>query len=75
VTVNGNEAIACYNLAKTYELRSVRAERLKKVGPGSGAGATALEDRIQAVAYYQRVVTLGGPLVEQAKEGLRRLGQ
>jgi VWFA-related protein len=75
VGVNPGDANACYNLAKTYELRSVRSERLKKVGPGSGAGATAAEDRIQAVAYYQRVVTLGGPLVEQAKEGLKRLGQ
>ena len=75
VSVDPKDANACYNLAKTYEVRYVRSERLRKVGPGSGAGATPLDDRAQAVAYYQRVVTLGGPLVEQAKEGLKRLGQ
>jgi tetratricopeptide (TPR) repeat protein len=75
VAVNSSDASAVYNLAKTYEVRYVRGERLRKVGPGSGAGATVLEDRIQAVAYYQRVIALGGPLVEQAKEGLKRLGQ
>jgi hypothetical protein len=48
---------------------------MSKVGPGSGAGASSLDDRTQAIAYYQRVVALGGPLVEQAKEGLKRLGQ
>jgi tetratricopeptide (TPR) repeat protein len=75
VAVNGKDANVTYNLAKTYEVRYVRGERLRKIGPGSGAGATAVEDRAQATAYYQRVIALGGPLVEQAKEGLRRLGQ
>jgi VWFA-related protein len=75
VSVNPKDANVCYNLAKTYEVRYVRGERLRKAGPGSGAGATALDDRSQAIAYYQRVVALGGPLVGQAKEGLKRLGQ
>jgi VWFA-related protein len=75
VSIAPTDANACYNLAKTYEVRSVRAERMRKVGPGSGAGATALDDRSQAVAYYQKVVALGGPLAEQAKEALKRLGQ
>jgi VWFA-related protein len=75
VAANPTDASACYNLAKTYEVRYVRGERLRKVGPGSGAGATVLEDRVQAVAYYQRVIALGGPFVDQAREGLKRLGQ
>jgi VWFA-related protein len=73
--VNPSDANVCYNLAKTYEVRYVRGERLRKIGPGSGAGATSSDDRAQAVALYQRVIALGGPLVEQAKEGLKRLGQ
>jgi VWFA-related protein len=75
LAADGKDANVCYNLAKTYEVRYVRGERLRKVGPGSGAGATALDDRAQAIAFYSRVVALGGPLVEQAKEGLKRLGQ
>ncbi len=75
VAVDPKDANICYNLAKTYEVRFVRNERMRKAAPGSGAGATSLEDKHQAIAYYQRVVALGGPLVEQAKEGLKRSGQ
>jgi len=75
VAVNAKDANVAYNLAKTFEVRYIRGERLRKVGPGSGAGATAVEDKAQAIAYYTRVVALGGPLAEQAKEGLKRLGQ
>jgi tetratricopeptide (TPR) repeat protein len=75
VAADPKDANACYNLAKTYEVRFVRGERMRKAGPGSGAGSTSLEDKTQAIAYYQRVLALGGPLAEQAKEGLKRLGQ
>ena len=37
VGVAPKDANVCYNLAKTYEVRYVRSERLRKVGPGSGA--------------------------------------
>jgi tetratricopeptide (TPR) repeat protein len=75
VAVNEKDANVCYNLAKTYEVRYVRSERLRKVGPGAVSPASALEDRTHAITYYQRVLALGGPLVEAAKEGLKRLGQ
>ena len=75
VAANEKDANVCYNLAKTYEVRYVRSERVRKVGPGSGSGASALEDRTHAITYYQRVLALGGPLVDAAKEGLKRLGQ
>ncbi|HEY3382781.1 MAG TPA: VWA domain-containing protein [Vicinamibacterales bacterium] len=75
VTLNGKDANVCYNLAKTYEVRWVRSERLRKIGPGSINQSSVLEDRMNAIAYYQRVVALGGPLVEAARDGLKRLGQ
>jgi VWFA-related protein len=75
VAVAPNDANACYNLAKTYEVRQVRSERLRKVGPGSIGVDSALQDRNNAITYYQRVLAIGGPLVDAAKEGLKRLGQ
>jgi tetratricopeptide (TPR) repeat protein len=75
VAVAPSDANACYNLAKTYEVRFVRAERLGKIGPGTVNTAGVLLDRDRAVQFYQRVVELGGPMVEAAKEGLKRLGQ
>jgi tetratricopeptide (TPR) repeat protein len=75
VGVNEKDANVCYNLAKTYEVRYVRSERLRKAGPGSVNPTTAIEDRTHAITFYQRVLALGGPLVEPAKEGLKRLGQ
>jgi VWFA-related protein len=75
VAVAPKDASACYNLAKTYEVRFVRTERLAKVGPGAVNIAGARLDHDRAVEYYGRVVQLGGPMVDAAKEGLKRLGQ
>jgi tetratricopeptide (TPR) repeat protein len=75
VEVAPADANVCYNLAKTYEVRYVRGERLRKAGPGSGAGASVAGDRARAIELYQKVVVVGGPLAEQAREGLGRLSQ
>ncbi len=74
VAVGPNDANAAYNLAKTYELRYVRAERLGKAGSFSVNQAAAQSDRDRAIVAYRRVVALGGSLVDAAKEGLKRLG-
>ena len=73
VAVNLNDAAACYNLAKTSELRFVQSQRLRGLRAAYNLPAI-LADRDRAVEYYQRTIALGGPLVEQAKEGLKRLG-
>lgn len=74
VAVGPTNANACYNLAKTYEVRFVRAERLGKVGPGAISPAAARLDRDRALDNYRQVILLGGPMMEAAKEGVKRLG-
>jgi VWFA-related protein len=71
VVVNPNDATACYNLAKTSELRYIQSTRLRVTSQSLPA---VLEDRDRAVEYYRRTITLGGQFVEQAREGLKRLG-
>lgn len=75
VTLDPRDANACYNLAKTYEVRFVRAERLGKVGPGAVSPAAAMLDRNRALEYYRQVIQIGGAMVEAAKEGVKRLGE
>jgi VWFA-related protein len=70
VSVGPSDATACYNLAKSLELRYVQAERLRKA---SQSAPSRLVDRERALEYYRRTVELGGPNVDAAKEGLRRL--
>jgi hypothetical protein len=72
VAVDPADATASYNLAKTHELRYVRAQRLQQVSM-SNLNAVS-QDRDLAIEYYRRTVALGGPLLESAKEGLKRLG-
>ena len=74
VGVGPTDATAAYNLARTCEVRFVRASRLSRTGPGSIALGSVLQDRDRAIEYYRRTIALGGPFVEQAKEGLKRLG-
>ena len=74
VGVGPTDATAAYNLARTCELRFVRASRLSRTGPGSIPLASVVQDRDRAVEYYRRTIALGGPFVEQAREGLKRLG-
>jgi len=75
VRVAPNDANACYNLAKTYEVRFVRADRLGKVGPGAVSPTAAMLDRDRALEYYRQVIQIGGALVDAAKEGVKRLGE
>ena len=72
VAVGPTDATACYNLAKSLELRYVQMQRLRKVSTQNLSAV--LMDRDRAVEYYRRTVQLGGPNAEAAKEGLKRLG-
>jgi tetratricopeptide (TPR) repeat protein len=69
--LNPNDATACYNLAKASELRYIQSTRLRVTSQSLPA---TLQDRDRAVEYYRRTVALGGLFVEQAHEGIRRLG-
>jgi VWFA-related protein len=74
VSLEGEDANACYNLAKTYELRYTKNARLRQAASATTNAASMTQDREQAKEYYRRVVRLGGPLVASAQEGLERLG-
>jgi tetratricopeptide (TPR) repeat protein len=74
VALDANDVNACYNLAKTLEVRLVRSDRAGKIAPGSASSSSRLVDRDRAISLYRRVVSLGGPLAQAAKEGLKRLG-
>jgi tetratricopeptide (TPR) repeat protein len=67
------DATAAYNLARTCELRFIRSSRQRRAGPGSVALSAVFHDRDRAVEYYRRVIALGGPFLDQATEGLKRL--
>ena len=73
VAVGPDDPTAAYNLARTSELRFVRASRLHAVGPGAVEMGPIVRDRDRAVEYYRRTVALGGPFAEKAQEGLARL--
>ena len=74
VSVDASNETASYNLARTYELRFVRSGRLRRVGPGAVNAGDVVQDRDRAVDHYRRVVLLGGPLADAARQGLERLG-
>jgi len=74
VGVNASDATANYNLAKTCELRFIRASRQRRAGSSSIVAATALQDKERAIEHYRRTIEAGGQFVEQAREGLQRLG-
>jgi len=74
VGVNASDSTANYNLAKTCELRFIRASRLRRAGPGTITLAQLFQDKDRAVEHYRRTIGIGGQFVEQAREGLKRLG-
>jgi len=71
VEVDPEDATACYNLARTHELRYIQAQRLKAVSLTSG---TAFEDKQAAIEFYRRTIAIGKQFVEEAGQGLKRLG-
>ena len=73
VAVDPKDANVCYNLAKTYEVRFVRSERLRKVGAGIGRGRDGAGGPHQAIAYYQRVRGARRP-ARRAGEGRAQAG-
>ena len=74
VGVAPNDATANYNLAKTCELRFIRTSRQRSSGASTFTASQPLQDRNRAVEHYRRTVELGGQFVEEAREGLKRLG-
>jgi VWFA-related protein len=74
VGVNAGDPTANYNLAKSCELRFVRASRQRRAGASSVPAAGVLQDRDRAIEHYKRTIQAGGQFVEQAREGLKRLG-
>jgi tetratricopeptide (TPR) repeat protein len=74
VGVSASDSTANYNLAKTCELRFIRASRLRRAGPGTITLAQLFQDKDRAVEHYRRTIGIGGQFVEQAREGLKRLG-
>ena len=74
VGVSAGDPTANYNLAKSCELRFVRASRQRRAGASSVPAAGVLQDRDRAIEHYGRTIQAGGQFVEQAREGLKRLG-
>jgi tetratricopeptide (TPR) repeat protein len=74
VGVSAGDPTANYNLAKSCELRFVRASRLRRAGASTVPRGGAIQDRDRAIEHYKRTIQSGGQFVEQAKEGLKRLG-
>jgi VWFA-related protein len=74
VGVNASDSTANYNLAKTCELRFIRASRQRRAGSSTILAATVLQDKERAIEHYRRTIQAGGQFVEQAREGLKRLG-
>lgn len=74
VGVNASDSAANYNLAKTCELRFVRASRQRRTGPGTITLGQLFQDKDRAIEHYRRTIQIGGQFVEQAREGLKRLG-
>lgn len=72
VAVNAEDSTACYNLARTLELRYHRTEIQRR---SAQAGLPAvLSDRDRAIEFYLKTVALGGPQKEAAETALKRLG-
>jgi VWFA-related protein len=71
VALAPEESTGYFNLAKTLELRYLRARRfLQRLRRRVDNKA----DRESAIANYKRYLELGGPLEESARESLARLG-
>jgi VWFA-related protein len=71
VEVGPDDATACYNLARTHEMRFIQAQRLTHT---AGAVNRIFDDRDLAIEYYRRTIAIGKLFVEEAQRGLTRLG-
>jgi VWFA-related protein len=75
VAADARDEEACYDLARTLELRFTWAARLDRSRVVPTAVARHDADRLEAITWYRRVLDLGGTLTSQARAGLRRLGE
>ena len=72
VSVDPADETACYNLAKTLELRYVQGERERRAS-SMASSQTALTDRERALQYYRMVAVMKGRFADEAADGVRRL--
>jgi VWFA-related protein len=64
------DALAYYNLGRTYEMRFMRGRRYVS---SQKEWVSPQGDLRKAEEHYERCVKLGGPYAEQAREGINRL--
>jgi VWFA-related protein len=69
--VSPDDALAWYNLGRTYELRFHQSRRYAS---SSQTWVMNEDDRARAIANYERYLVKGGPFTSQAREALLRLG-
>jgi VWFA-related protein len=67
------DALAYFNLGRTYELRYYRMRRWVRMSPSEGHWMGNPVDVKRAIASYERYVKLGGPFVTQARESMQNL--
>lgn len=70
IAVNPHDALAYFNVARTYELRYFK---LRRYSPFDGRPVGNKGDIRAAIASYEQYVRLGGPYLEQAREALQNL--
>jgi VWFA-related protein len=70
VSLKPDDATSSFNLAKTYEMRYAQMQAFRRMQSSN----PYLQDRDRAIEYYRKTILLGGPLVDSAKAGLKRLG-
>jgi VWFA-related protein len=67
------DALAYFNLGRTYELRYFRMRRWIAYSPSEGRWLGNTADLKHAIASYEQYVKLGGPFETQARQALQNL--
>jgi tetratricopeptide (TPR) repeat protein len=73
VTIEPNDGVSHYNLARAYHLRYLQAQRNAAQTAMKGMTSIGDEDRRRAIAEYTRYLQIGGPFDEHARDGLKAL--
>jgi tetratricopeptide (TPR) repeat protein len=73
VTIEPNDGVSHYNLARAYHLRYLQAQRNAAQTAMRGMTSIGDEDRKRAIAEYTRYLQIGGPFDEHARDGLKAL--
>jgi tetratricopeptide (TPR) repeat protein len=67
------DALAYFNLGRTYELRYYRMRRWIRMSPSEGRWMGNPADVKRAIASYERYVKLGGPFETEARQAMQNL--